>query len=162
MGGVGTPVATVGAAGAAGVARAPAEGAAGGFQPMFVVAADDGPAARAGPLDAGDADGDDWPSVGDAPGEGGPVACRGAVACRVTSLPVSPVLANPGLAKPAPVSSRASAAAARVAVASCEAPPCDPPASEPRRGGPVAGIPYLPSVGPTAPVPGVLAAAGRC
>jgi len=130
---------------------------------MLVVAVDDVPAARAGPPDAGVAEGDDGPAAVDAPGEGG------ALASRVTSLPVSPVLVNPGLAKPAPVSSRVSAAAASVDVASsCEPPPWDPPPWDPPRsdppgpGGGEAGDPFLPRVGLAVPEAGAPAVAGRC
>jgi hypothetical protein len=144
VGPAGLAVAAVGAAGAAGVAADPAEAPVGDFQPMLVVAADDGPAA------------------GEAPGEGR------ALACRVTSLPLSPVLANPGLAKPAPVSSRARAAAASVDEASsCEPPPCDPPRSDPPRCGPgpggrEAGNPFLASAELAVLVAGLLAVSGRC
>src|SRR5258708_3350580 len=172
--------AAVGAAGLAvaalrarAVAAGPGEAAVGDFQPMLGVAVDEVPAARAGPPDEGVAEGDDGPAAVDAPGEGG------ALACRVTSPPVSPVLVNPGLAKPAPVSSRVSAAAASVDVASsCEPPPWDPPpwdpppwdpppwdpprSDPPGPGGGEAGDPFLPRVGLAVPEAAAPAVAGRC
>src|SRR5262249_1901734 len=143
----------------AGGAVGPAE-AAGDFQPTFVVAADDGPAPPAEP-DEGGAEWDDGAAAGDTSEE------VDLLACRVTSLPESRVLANPGLAKPAPVSSRANAAAASVDVSSCDPPPCDPPPCDPPgcgpwRDGPAPGNPLLASVASALPAPGVLAAAGRC
>src|SRR5262249_39090883 len=101
--------------------------------------------------DEGGAEWDDGAAAGDASEEADPLACR------VTSLPESRVLANPGLAKPAPVSSRANAAAASVDV-SC----CGPPGCGPGRDGRAPGNPLLTSVASAAPAPGVLAAAGRC
>src|SRR5262249_28746450 len=138
----------------AGGAVGPAE-AAGDFQPTFVVAADDGPAPPAEP-DEGGAEWDDGAAAGDASEEADPLACR------VTSLPESRVLANPGLAKPAPVSSRANAAAASGDVSCCDPPPCGPPGCGPGRDGPAPGNPLLASVASAAPTPGVLAVAERC